>query len=72
MLSIRNDHDAGLAYLKQAVHEADLESIKYAAEKRRNQGARRWLKNSFENWLDFDPVRNDPEFVAVVNDPTRM
>ena len=55
-LKFRNDREASLAYLKRA-HED------------RRRAARGSIKRFFEEDEAFEPVRHDPEFLAVVNAP---
>ena len=55
-LKFRNDHEAGLEYLKHA-HED------------RRRAARGSIKRFFEADDAFESVRHDPEFLAVVNAP---
>ena len=54
VLKFRDDHQASLEYLKRASED-------------RRWAASGWIKRSFEQDV-FDPVRNDPAFLAVVNE----
>ena len=56
MLSIRDDREASLKYLKQAATD-------------RHWIAGGWLKRHFEKGTAFEPARNDEDFLAVVNAP---
>ena len=54
VLKFRDDHHASLEYLKRASED-------------RRWAASGWIKRSFEQEI-FDPVRDDPAFLAVVNE----
>lgn len=54
VLQFRDDHCASLEYLKRASED-------------RRWAASGWIKRSFEQEI-FDPVRDDPAFLAVVNE----
>jgi tetratricopeptide (TPR) repeat protein len=54
LLQFRKDREAALSHLKQATED-------------RGYVASGDLKRAFEHFNQFEPVRNDPEFLAIVN-----
>ena len=62
MLNVRNDRDASLEYLKRATADYGKKTIS-------QRFGPHFLKRSFENDDAFESVRNDPEFLEVVNAP---